>query len=147
MFRYIAAVLLAFSLFACSPGFFPPSTSSTEGQVVTLTNQDRARAGLPPLTWNATLGQNAEAWSQAMSNYGVFAHQNLSYLLSTAEYTVFRTIGENILMSPTPLTASQIEAAFMASPEHRANILNPAFRYIGVGISDNGRYVAVEFGG
>jgi uncharacterized protein YkwD len=74
-------------------------------------------------------------------------HQDLNNLLAG---TAFNTIGENLLQGPGGMPAGQMEAAWMASPGHRNNILNGAFTTAGVGIasSSDGRiWVCVDFGG
>ena len=48
----------------------------------------------------------------------------------------FRAAGENLALSPNLKQAHQ---GLMNSPGHRANILNPAFGRLGVGIVDGGR--------
>ena len=56
----------------------------------------------------------------------------------------------NLLDGPGNMTADQMEAAWMASPPHRANIMNGAFTQVGVGIafaSDGRVWVCVDFGG
>jgi uncharacterized protein YkwD len=59
-------------------------------------------------------------------------------------------VAENILAGPGSMSAWQMEGAWMASPEHRANILSGAYSAAGVGManSSDGRiWVVVDFGG
>ena len=49
----------------------------------------------------------------------------------------YRYAGENIAGAPT---VERAHNALMQSPGHRANILNPNYNYIGIGIVDGGRY-------
>jgi uncharacterized protein YkwD len=42
------------------------------------------------------------------------------------------TVGENLLWSSPEVDASQAVVAWMKSPEHRANILSPGWREIGI---------------
>jgi uncharacterized protein YkwD len=42
------------------------------------------------------------------------------------------SVGENLFWSTGPVDASAGLKAWMASPEHRANILDPAWRQIGI---------------
>ncbi len=85
-----------------------------------------------------------------MSNAGSLFHQNLGALLGTSDYNGYNTLGENILVGPGGMSASSIEAAWMASPAHRANILSRAFNIVGISYyrGPDGRIWAVqEFGG
>jgi uncharacterized protein YkwD len=76
-------------------------------------------------------------------------HQDLSAVLSSPGYEGWSTHGENLLVGPQGTTTDSMEAAWMASPGHRANILRAAFTSAGVGyaFSDGHVWVAVEFGG
>jgi uncharacterized protein YkwD len=109
-------------------------------------NADRAANGLGQLGWHSGLASYAQNWATWMAQHSSLTHQDLSQLISLG----FHTVGENILSGPADMSASAMESAWMASPDHRANILNPAFTVAGVGtaISADGRlWVAVDFGG
>jgi len=109
-------------------------------------NADRATNGLGPLGWNGCLADYAQNWANWMAASGSFTHQNLSPLFGCGG----ATLGENILVGPSGMSAGGMEAAWMNSAPHRANILNEAFSSAGVGIaiSGDGRiWVAVDFGG
>jgi len=56
-------------------------------------------------------------------------------------------VAENVLRGACTLTASQIQAAFMNSPGHKADILGN-FSAVGIGVTCNGTnlYVTVDFG-
>jgi uncharacterized protein YkwD len=74
-------------------------------------------------------------------------HQDLGAVLGG---TTFSSVAENILSGPGGMSSGEMEAAWMASPGHRENIMNGAYTAAGVGIaySSDGRvWVAVEFGG
>lgn len=49
----------------------------------------------------------------------------------------YTSAGENIAWSSNPSMAA-INTMFMNSPEHRANILNPAYHRVGVGVAGDG---------
>jgi uncharacterized protein YkwD len=49
----------------------------------------------------------------------------------------FGSAGENLALAPTLALAHQ---GLMNSPPHRANILNPAYRTVGIGVLDAGPY-------
>jgi uncharacterized protein YkwD len=110
-------------------------------------NADRAAAGLPGLCAKGQLGGFAQNWANQMAASQSLVHQNIGALIGS---TPFVTVGENILDGPGNMTAADMEAAWMASTPHRANILNGAFTQVGVGIafSSDGRvWVCVDFGG
>ncbi len=93
---------------------------------VAAANQARAAAGLPTLTVSADLTAAATHQAQNMAAAGVLFHTpDLGSGLCC-----WAMVGENVGEGPSEAV---IQAAFMASPEHRANILRTAFGQIGVG--------------
>ncbi len=114
-----------------------------------LINSDRAASGLAPLTWNNCL------YSVALSNARRIAAERpaLGYISHTngpqADLSCglgYRA-GENIGDWSLGVNDAQLNSMFMASPDHRANILGP-YHYVAtawvVG-SDGWGYIAVEF--
>jgi uncharacterized protein YkwD len=107
-----------------------------------LLNEDRASQGLAPLTESAQLDSSALVHSEEMRRVGFFAHEspdgspfqnriiNTGYLAGTSSWSV----GENIAWGSWNLgTPRAINTAWMNSPHHRDNILDPGYREIGVG--------------
>jgi hypothetical protein len=93
---------------------------------VAATNQARAAAGLPALSVRADLTAAATDQARNMAHAGVLFHTpNLGSGLCC-----WVMVGENVGDGPS---VSVIQAAFMASPEHRANILRAAFTQVGIG--------------
>lgn len=123
--------------------------SATAAAVVALANQSRASVGLGPLAWNGQLACLAAGWSGHIIATGQFVHRDLAATLRSPGYEGWRTLGENILRGGATMTAEQMHQAWMNSPGHRANILSPNFRYIGVGLAYGNGLVAVtqNFGG
>jgi uncharacterized protein YkwD len=104
-------------------------------QVVNLTNQERLRAGCPPLTVSMQLVQAAQGHSEDMALRDFFSHtgSNGSSPADRINATGYqwRRWGENIAAGySTPAAAV---AGWMNSSGHRANILNCSFTEIGVG--------------
>jgi uncharacterized protein YkwD len=129
----------------------PPSGGSpcdgSGSAIIDAMNRDRGANGLGGLCGNGALSGYAQAWANWMAQNQTMVHQDLNSILSG---TGFSTIGENLLVGPGGMPADQMEAAWMASPGHRANILNGAYSAAGVGIaySSDGRvWVCVDFGG
>ncbi len=102
--------------------------------MLNLVNQERARAGLPPLVMDETLRQVARQHSREMFELGYFGHDSpvtgspTDRLLRAG--VRFRVAGENLAYAPNVRLAHE---GLMNSPGHRANILNPQFRRVGIG--------------
>ncbi|MGE0792462.1 MAG: CAP domain-containing protein [Sandaracinaceae bacterium] len=114
-----------------------PCESAIEGQQRALTNAERTSRGLPALSCDRALRRAARAHAQDMCRTGVFSHTSADGRMPVdrmrAAGAVFTRTGENIAYGAPPLTPSQVTAAWMASPSHRANILNAGFGRVGVG--------------
>lgn len=109
--------------------------SDFERQVVELTNQERTRRGLAPLTLNLDLNDAAEKHSQDMATKNYFSHQGLDGAqpwdrMRSEGYTYSRA-AENIAFGQT--TPQQVVNDWMNSPGHQRNILDPNLKDIGVG--------------
>ncbi len=120
--------------------------SSPEQLVADLANQDRAQQGLPSLTWDPALAAAATQHAELMAQQPALSHQyegeqDLASRAGSAG-AHFRSIAENVAMAPSP---QALETEWMHSAPHRANILDPHYNTIGIGIvKKNGYYYAVE---
>ncbi len=108
---------------------------SFQQQILSLVNVERSKAGLQPVTLNSKLSQAAQNHTNDMISKGYFSHTSPSGSTMTSRvnavgYT-YSTIGENIAAGGS--TASATMTQWMNSPGHKANILNPKFRELGVG--------------
>jgi hypothetical protein len=115
--------------------------TSSAGAVIAAMNSARVRAGLRPLTVNSELTTVARGWTSRMAASGTLSH-NPNLAGSVHDWTL---LGENVGEGSS---ASQVEAAFMASAPHRANILRAQFTDVGVGAvrgSDGRLWVTVDF--
>lgn len=111
------------------------SSESMATQVIDLVNAERGVAGCPPLMRDRTLAAIATAHNTAMAHDDFFDHTDPAGhspfdRLSAAGYR-YRLAAENIAAGPT--TAAAVVAGWLASPGHRANILNCDLRATGVG--------------
>jgi uncharacterized protein YkwD len=119
-----------------------PSVSDLEAAIVAYTNQERQARGLSPLAVNVQLLGAARHHAGNMARFNLMAHTlsqaDLPDLGSRLNYYDYRYMiaGENVAWNYSG--AQAVVAAWMNSPGHRANILNPDFTEIGVGISYNG---------
>ena len=87
-------------------------------------NASRAAAGLPPVAENIVLDVKADNWAQRMRNECRIWHSRLS----DGAPSNWRKLGENVGMGGN---IEQIHAAYMNSPGHRANVLDPSFTEMG----------------
>jgi uncharacterized protein YkwD len=110
-----------------------------------LVNQERARHGEQPLQPNGQLAEAAQGHSEEMVSEDYFAHvapsgetpvgrvEATGYL---PNQQVGYTLGENIAWGTLGLsTPSAIVAAWIASPEHLANILYSPYRDTAIGVA------------
>ncbi|MCH0560322.1 sigma-70 family RNA polymerase sigma factor [Streptomyces sp. MUM 16J] len=124
--------------------------ANTVAQVVALVNKERATAGCGPVTENAQLEKAAQAHSDDMAARNFFDHTNPDGAgpgdrITAAGYH-WSTYGENIARGQQ--TPQSVMDAWMNSPGHRANILNCAFKDIGVGVhkASGGPWWTQDFG-
>jgi uncharacterized protein YkwD len=112
-----------------------------------LINHDRAQHGQAPLAWSSCLYNIARAQAAHLATPGVkFQHyggvqQDLSCALGSQA-------GENIAWYSLGPNDSWANSAFVASPDHYANIVGP-YHYVATAwaVDANGYgYIAVEFG-
>ncbi|MBO0651312.1 CAP domain-containing protein [Streptomyces triculaminicus] len=118
-------------------------------QVVDMVNAERARHGCSPVTVNAKLQAAAQGHSDDMAARDYYAHtspdgRGPGDRISAAGYR-WSTYGENIFKSPKDARTAM--DGWMKSPGHRANILNCAFKEMGVGVnfSSNGPWWTQNF--
>jgi hypothetical protein len=98
-----------------------------EAQFFADLNAVRARNGVPPLATDGQLINVARAWSAQMAGAGGLSHNpNLGSQVSN-----WRTLGENV---GTGSDVASIEAALEASPHHFANMVDPSYNYVGIGV-------------
>ncbi|NJR45798.1 MAG: CAP domain-containing protein [Hyellaceae cyanobacterium CSU_1_1] len=110
-------------------------SSQLINQVLELTNAERAKAGLKPLTLNNRLTQAAQGHSDSMAADDFFSHtgvdgSDVSDRVQDTGYQYSYT-GENIAAGQK--TAAEVVQGWMDSPGHRANILNADYTEIGIG--------------
>jgi hypothetical protein len=121
-----AATALTVSALVAAPA---ASASTAESALVTKINAARAAAGLPAVSVRADLVAAARRHSGAMAGRNELYHSSLSGICC------FRALAENVGFGATPTV---VHVAFMGSSGHRANILNPAMRHVGVGVVSSG---------
>ena len=119
-----------------------PGVEAYEREVVRLVNEERRKMGLGELTHNWELSRVARYKSQDMRDKAYFSHTSPTYgspfQMMRSFGISYRTAAENIARGQA--TPEAVVKAWMSSPGHRANILNPSFTEIGVGYITDGRY-------
>ena len=107
-------------------------------EVVRLTNQKRAEAGLTPLTYNQTLASAAYTKGRDMIDRDYWAHVAPDGTQPWKFFSDFgykyRYAGENLARDFS--SASSAVDAWMNSPTHRDNILNPKYKEVGIGVTE-----------
>jgi uncharacterized protein YkwD len=121
------------------------NVEAVDAATLCLVNQVRARNAELPLRRNAELEEAAEEHSQEMVSQDYFAHVSpsgetpLERVKATGyipNEQVGYTIGENIAWGTLQLsTPNAIVAAWVASPEHLANILDNSYTETGMGVA------------
>jgi uncharacterized protein YkwD len=112
--------------------------NASVARVLELTNVERQKAGVPPLTLSSELTAAAQGYSQVLAESGCFAHTcgavpKFTDRIDLAGYAGFTAIAENIGAGfPTP---ESVMAGWMGSEGHRANLLSPKYTEIGIGVA------------
>jgi uncharacterized protein YkwD len=111
------------------------SRADLQRAVVCLINQQRHHHGLPRLHESQRLNRSAQGWTNIMVTHRNFSHgADFASRISAVGFD-WSNVGENIATGyATPAT---VVHAWMASKGHCQNILNPQYRYVGTGVSDN----------
>lgn len=121
-------------------------------EILLLVNQERTRRGLGRVVRNAVLETQATQYACELIHYGFFDHVNPTTGTTLSDRAVefgyeFRVIGENLAAGQR--SPSSAMADWMGSPGHAANILNPEFTELGIGVrlgGEFGVYWVQEFG-
>jgi uncharacterized protein YkwD len=147
----LATAVLGFVLTPAHTNAQIPTASGSNGELFSLTNQDRASNGIPSLSENGVLdgiaggtpyqvcGLTIKGRSQDMINRNYFAHpippcNTYVFTMMQEAHVNYRSAGENIgWEANAPDPASYINTQFMNSPEHRSNILDCSYSALGVG--------------
>jgi uncharacterized protein YkwD len=130
-----SAVVYASSKAAGQETGLPANSVTDAQQLAALLNERRVKAGLPPLAWDDTLADAALQHTLLMAQRNELAHElagepPLRERLANTNLRLDRS-AENIAFESSVEAADR---AFMRSPEHRANILNPAFDAVGIAV-------------
>ena len=121
-----------------------------EEQLLVLANQSRQQAGAAALTLDSGLSQAARKHALAMLQAHQLSHQfdgepSLPARLAATTSLQLDQEGENVALD---YDAEHGHEHLMLSPPHRANLLNPAYNVVGLGVVRSGDrlYIVQDFG-
>lgn len=123
---------------AASAGSVRPQT--LDQGILARLNAVRSSHGLRPLTVSGELRKAAVFHSHSMLERGFFAHESadgspfdkrVKRYYRTAGYSAW-SVGENLLYSTSAVNPESTIKAWLGSPPHRKNMLNPAWREVGI---------------
>ncbi|HET7098703.1 MAG TPA: CAP domain-containing protein [Patescibacteria group bacterium] len=137
----LAALLISFQILLsygakALPKVLGYAANISPTEVIRLTNEKRAQNGLGPLTQNSTLSSAAVAKGNDMLAKGYWAHfapdgtSPWSFFVSFGYK--YKYAGENLARDFS--SASATVDAWMNSPTHRENMLNPKYNDVGIGV-------------
>lgn len=106
------------------------SVKTMRQTVVCLINRERTSRGLPRLTVAPKLNSAAQRWTNSMVTHDQFSHARFVARINAVHYR-WRVVAENIATGYP--TAAAAVSAWMASPDHCRNILDPEVRNVGTG--------------
>jgi uncharacterized protein YkwD len=128
----------------------PGPSEDDKREVLRLVNDIRAAEGLEPLAWNDSLAGAAEAFAKDRASVGEGGHTGSDgsqpYERMQAGGYDGTNFGENVAVGQK--TPAEVVKAWMDSPPHRKNILDPGFKELGVGggSGKGGNYWTQNFG-
>ena len=122
---------------ACALLLTGPATgaqpSQREASILAAVNGVRKAHGLRPLTVDTKLMRVARGYSATLLRHGVLTHGNFGQRMANSGARGPR-FGENLAWGTGGYAAARsIVGAWMSSPGHRANLLRPGYRRIGIG--------------
>ena len=131
--------VVATSVFRAEPA--QADTISDEAQFVKRINEDRVAGGLKELTVHVALVDAGRGWATKMRDVSLGANVDDCIIshnpnLRNAVNAPWRKLGENVGCGDTD--AGTLHEAFMNSPKHRENIMDPTFDSVGIGIVMDG---------
>ena len=108
----------------------------TKTALIDLLNFERKKKGLPPLSENPILDQSAYLKAKDILEKDYFSHfspEGLSpwYWFKSVGYD-YQFAGENLAIGF--LDSKEVNDAWMDSPSHRQNILNPNYKEVGIAV-------------
>lgn len=141
VFTLAGIILLLFIIPVAAPVLFSRVNflaSIISPLLVDLANEDRTLEGITTLSVSPALEEAARMKAEDMASKGYFAHTSPEgktpwYWFEKAGY-VYTRAGENLAVDF--VDSSDVNKAWLASPTHRANIMNSKFTEIGIATAE-----------
>ncbi len=120
------------------PGVLGYSSEITVNKILIQTNEQRSKLGLAPLVYNSTLSASAQAKAADMFANNYWAHTSPQ---GKSPWDFFKSAGYEYSVAGENLAkdfydTESMMKAWMNSPTHKANIINPKYQEIGLGVVD-----------
>ena len=136
----VIAVVAAPAALASGRAAHATEVRALDTGVLQQLNAIRTAHRLVPLKLNAALSTAARGHSTEMLADGYFTHNSFNGSpfwkrltgYTNGARTGYWSVGENLLWSSPDVDATKALQLWMASPEHRQNILTPRWREIGI---------------
>jgi len=124
--------------------------SNSENELIRLVNEYRVANGLNALEVRADLNKSARYKSKAMIEHNYFSHDNpqdgnVSFsglMINVFKYNHYSSFGENLAAQYGGGTNGSAEKFFLQwknSPGHNDNMLNPNWKYMGIGVANTSK--------
>lgn len=136
----LAGLLVAPAAFSAPARAQLKAVTPLNDQILLELNRVRRAHSLVPLEHSSMLAAAAASHSRSMAAKGYFAHRSadgsvfwtrIKRFYPSAGYGYWE-VGENLVWAAPELGAKRVVRMWMTSPEHRANLLNPRWRQIGL---------------
>ncbi|MBI4053935.1 MAG: CAP domain-containing protein [Candidatus Doudnabacteria bacterium] len=137
LFRSAKFFALGIALFAFGFSVQPSAPNTIEAeQIISATNLARASSGLPPLTQNQKLSAASAEKLSDMAGMGYFSHNSPAgtgpwHWIVKNDYA-YASAGENLAINFDD--AQKLVRAWLTSPAHKKNLLNPHYSDVGVSV-------------
>jgi uncharacterized protein YkwD len=141
-------VALALATFAATPALAGSQgraqgvqrSAALDSKLLVQVNAVRARHGLPALRISRQLAAAAAQHSTQMARLGYFSHDSAHGVSFSSRLSSFYpaaghrrwSVGENLLWASPSTDAPAAIALWMGSTGHRANLLSPRWREVGI---------------
>ena len=126
---WVVAALAAGLIVLAAPTPANAADGSAESAFVSRINSLRTSKGLAPLQVDSELTGVARNWTDQMVDAGQISH-NPNLANDVHQYWI--KLGENVGVGAN---VDQLMQAFINSPSHYRNLVNPDYNYVGVGVS------------
>lgn len=111
-----------------------PPVEQWKRDVLTIVNRERAKHGLAALSWGTTCEAAANLRArEIMTSYSHTRPDGSQWSTACPIPQTGGKSGENLNVGNAAVSPETVVASWMNSPEHRANILDPSFKYLSVG--------------